>query len=116
MGLEGCGAPLSLSSAVIRNEYHSNEQSGQAEPCFPAQPVARPPEVHEERHDVDRQRATRSLISAAGTRIEYFSRAVLTKATPNKPRDSPSISSPVRKAGLWFKNMANIDVSHSGFI
>jgi hypothetical protein len=56
------------------------------------------------------------LISAAGTRIEYFSRAVLTKATPNKQRDSPSISSPVRNAGLWFNNRANIEVSHSGFI
>jgi hypothetical protein len=48
--------------------------------------------------------------------MEYFSRAVLTKATPNKPRESPSISSPVRNAGLWFNNRANIDVSHKGFI
>jgi hypothetical protein len=57
-----------------------------------------------------------SLTRAAGTRTEYFSRAVLTKATPNNARDSPSKSSPVRNAGLWFNNRANIDVSHCGFI
>jgi hypothetical protein len=67
-------------------------------------------------HALGNQRATRSVAFAAGTRTEYFSRAVLTKATPNKQRDSPSISSPVRNAGLWFNNKANIGVSHYGFI
>src|SRR5580692_12258888 len=67
---------------------------------LPAHAFSRVSHLHGHGRPFGHQRATRSVVSAAETRTEYFCRAVLTKATPNNPTDSPSISSPVRNAGL----------------
>jgi hypothetical protein len=57
------------------------------------------------------QRVDRSLVRATGILIEYLSRTVPAKATPNNPSDSPNMSSPPTNIGLWFNNRSNIGVS-----
>jgi hypothetical protein len=51
-----------------------------------------------------------------GILIEYLSRTVPAKATPNNPSERASISSPPTKTGLWFNKRSNIAVSHCGSI
>jgi hypothetical protein len=51
-----------------------------------------------------------------GILIEYLSRTVPAKATPNNPSERASISSPPTKTGLWFNNRSNIAMSHCGSI